>query len=127
MKNKVLQWIMNKLFKSSSFIYNSFHEYEQVKQEEREFIFSFKWWLQWIMKVILLIIIIVITLMLFGGCSGKHVSQSYEPVYIPVECEVNVPPKPGYTGDILKDNLLIIKYSEELKAALFKCKKEGGI
>lgn len=119
MKNRILKWIADKLFKSSSFLYDSVLEYESVKKEQKEFRFTFKWWLNLILKILILIVIIIITLHLFG-CSSKAITN-YEHVYVPVKCEVKEPAKPKPSGDIIKDNLLILKYSDELKVSLKKC------
>lgn len=119
MINKLKKYLISLFFKSKSTLYDSVEEYDAVKAEEKELRFSFKWWLQQLMKFIFLVIIIVITLLLFG-CSAKTVTK-YEPVYIPVACEVKEPKLPVYTGDIIKDNLKILKYADELKISLNKC------
>ena len=113
--SKLTEWF----FKSKSTLFDSVEEYEAVKAEEKELRFSFKWWLQQVMKFMFLVIIIVITLLLFG-CSAKTVTK-YEPVYIPVKCEVIEPKLPVASGDIIKDNLKILKYADELKISLNKC------
>ena len=119
MINKLKKYLISLFFKSKSTLYDSVEEYDAVKAEEKELRFSFKWWLQQLMKFIFLVIIIVITLLLFG-CSAKTVTK-YEPVYIPVKCEVIEPKLPVYSGDIIKDNLQILKYADELKISLNKC------
>ena len=86
MIKKILSKLAEWFFKSKSTLFDSVEEYEAVKAEEKELRFSFKWWLQQVMKFMFLVIIIVITLLLFG-CSAKTVTK-YEPVYIPVKCEV---------------------------------------
>lgn len=119
MINKLKKYLISLFFKSKSTLFDSIEEYEAIKAEEKELRFSFKWWLQQVMKFIFLVIIIVITLLLFG-CSAKTVTK-YEPVYIPVKCEVIEPKLPFYSGDIIKDNLKILKYADELKISLNKC------
>lgn len=119
MIKKILSKLAEWFFKSKSTLFDSLEEYEAVKAEEKELRFSFKWWLQQIMKIMFLVIIIVITLLLFG-CSPATVTK-YEPVYIPVKCEVIEPKLPVYSGDIIKDNLKILKYADELKISLNKC------
>ena len=119
MINKLKKYLISLFFISKSTLYDSVEEYDAVKAEEKELRFSFKWWLQQLMKFIFLVIIIVITLLLFG-CSAKTVTK-YEPVYIPVKCEVIEPKLPVYSGDIIKDNLKILKYADELKISLNKC------
>ena len=71
------------------------------------------------MKFMFLVIIIIITLLLFG-CSPATVTK-YEYVYSPVVCEVKEPVRPGTTGDVVKDNVMILKYADELKISLNKC------
>lgn len=119
MIKKILSKLAEWFFKSKSTLFDSVEEYEAVKAEEKELRFSFKWWLQQVMKIMFLVIIIVITLLLFG-CSPATITK-YEPVYIPVACEVKEPKLPVYSGDIIKDNLKILKYADELKISLNKC------
>ena len=119
MIKKILSKLAEWFFKSKSTLFDSVEEYEAVKAEEKELRFSFKWWLQQVMKIMFLVIIIVITLLLFG-CSPATITK-YEPVYIPVKCEVIEPKLPVYSGDIIKDNLQILKYADELKISLNKC------
>ena len=119
MINKLKKYLISLFFKSKSTLFDSIEEYDAVKAEEKELRFSFKWWLQQVMKIMFLVIIIVITLLLFG-CSPATVTK-YEPVYIPVKCEVIEPKLPVYSGDIIKDNLKILKYADELKISLNKC------
>lgn len=123
MIKKVLSKLVEWFFKSKSTLFDSVEEYEAVKAEEKELRFSFKWWLQQVMKIMFLVIIIVITLLLFG-CSPATVTK-YEPVYIPVACEVKEPARPGTTGDVIKDNVMILKYADELNVALNKCISSG--
>ena len=119
MIKKILSKLAEWFFKSKSTLFDSVEEYEAVKAEEKELRFSFKWWLQQVMKIMFLVIIIVITLLLFG-CSPATITK-YEPVYIPVKCEVIEQKLPVYSGDIIKDNLQILKYADELKISLNKC------
>lgn len=119
MIKKILSKLAEWFFKSKSTLFDSVEEYEAVKAEEKELRFSFKWWLQQLMKFIFLVIIIVITLLLFG-CSPATITK-YEPVYIPIACEVKEPVKPKSSGDIIKDNIMILKYADELKISLNKC------
>lgn len=120
MIKKILSKFVEWFFKSKSTLFDSIEEYDAVKSEEKELRFSFKWWLQQVMKFMFLVIIIVITLLLFG-CSAKTVTK-YEPVYIPIACDVNEPVRPKTSGDIIKDNVMILKYADELNIALNKCK-----
>lgn len=119
MIKKILSKLAEWFFKSKSTLFDSVEEYEAVKAEEKELRFSFKWWLQQFMKFIFLVLIIIFTLLLFG-CSPATVTK-YEPVYIPVKCEVIEPKLPVTSGDIIKDNLKILKYADELKISLNKC------
>ena len=119
MIKKILSKLAEWFFKSKSTLFDSVEEYEAVKAEEKELRFSFKWWLQQLMKFMFLVIIIVITLLLFG-CSPTTITK-YEPVYIPIACEVKEPVKPNSSGDIIKDNIMILKYADELKISLNKC------
>lgn len=119
MIKKILSKLAEWFFKSKSTLFDSVEEYEAVKAEEKELRFSFKWWLQQLMKFMFLVIIIIITLLLFG-CSAKTITK-YEPVYIPIACEVKEPVKPNSSGDVIKDNVMILKYADELKISLNKC------
>lgn len=119
MIKKILSKLIEWFFKSKSTLFDSLEEYETIKAEEKELRFSFKWWLQQVMKFMFLVIIIIITLLLFG-CSPATVTK-YEYVYIPVACEVKEPVRPGPTGDVVKDNVMILKYADELKISLNKC------
>lgn len=119
MIKKILSKLAEWFFKSKSTLFDSVEEYEAVKAEEKELRFSFKWWLQQLMKFMFLVIIIIITLLLFG-CSAKTITK-YEPVYIPIACEVKEPVKPNSSGDVIKDNIMILKYADELKISLNKC------
>jgi len=119
MINKFKKYLISLFFKSKSTLYDSVEEYDAVKAEEKELRFSFKWWLQQVMKFMFLVIIIVITLLLFG-CSPATITK-YEPVYIPIACEVKEPVRPNSSGDVIKDNIMILKYADELKISLNKC------
>lgn len=121
MIKKILSKLAECFFKSKSTLFDSVEEYEAVKAEEKELRFSFKWWLQQVMKFMFLVIIIIITLLLFG-CSAKTVTK-YEPVYIPVKCEVIEPIRPKASGDVIKDNIMILKYADELHVSLNKCRQ----
>lgn len=123
MINKFKKYLISLFFKSKSTLYDSVEEYDAVKAEEKELRFSFKWWLQQLMKFMFLVIIIVITLLLFG-CSPATITK-YEPVYIPIACEVKEPVRPNSSGDIIKDNIMILKYADELNVALNKCIGSG--
>lgn len=112
---KLIDWF----FKSKSTLFDSVEEYDAVKAEEKELRFSFKWWLQQVMKFMFLAIIIVITLLLFG-CTPVTITK-YEPVYIPIACNVKEPVRPKTSGDIIKDNIMILKYADELHVSLNKC------
>lgn len=112
---KLIDWF----FKSKSTLFDSVEEYDAVKAEEKELRFSFKWWLQQVMKFMFLAIIIVITLLLFG-CTPVTITK-YEPVYIPIACDVKEPVRPETSGDIIKDNIMILKYADELHVSLNKC------
>lgn len=123
MINKFKKYLISLFFKSKSTLYDSVEEYDAVKAEEKELRFSFKWWLQQVMKFMFLVIIIVITLLLFG-CSPATITK-YEPVYIPIACEVKEPVRPKSSGDVIKDNIMILKYADELNVALNKCIGSG--
>ena len=119
MIKKILLKLAEWFFKSKSTLFDSVEEYDAVKAEEKELRFSFKWWLQQLMKFIFLVLIIIFTLLLFG-CSPATITK-YEPVYIPIACEVKEPVRPNSSGDIIKDNIMILKYADELKISLNKC------
>lgn len=123
MINKFKKYLISLFFKSKSTLFDSIEEYDAVKAEEKELRFSFKWWLQQVMKFMFLVIIIVITLLLFG-CSPATITK-YEPVYIPIACEVKEPVRPKSSGDVIKDNIMILKYADELNVALNKCIGSG--
>lgn len=123
MINKLKKYLISLFFKSKSTLYDSVEEYDAVKAEEKELRFSFKWWLQQLMKFMFLAIIIIITLLLFG-CSTATITK-YEPVYIPIACEVKEPVKPKTSGDVIKDNIMILKYADELHVSLNKCIGSG--
>lgn len=123
MINKLKKYLISLFFKSKSTLFDSIEEYDAVKAEEKELRFSFKWWLQQLMKFMFLVIIIVITLLLFG-CSAKTITK-YEPVFIPIACEVKEPIRPKASGDVIKDNIMILKYADELNVALNKCIGSG--
>lgn len=121
MINKFKKYLISLFFKSKSTLFDSIEEYDAVKAEEKELRFSFKWWLQQVMKFMFLVIIIVITLLLFG-CSAKTITK-YEPVFIPIACEVKEPIRPKASGDVIKDNIMILKYADELHVSLNKCRQ----
>lgn len=121
MINKFKNYLINMFFKSKSTLFDSIDEYITAKEEEKEVRFSFKWWLQVIMKLIFLIIITAVSLLLFG-CSATTITE-YKQVYVPVSCNVNDVKKPKPSGDIIKDNIMILKYADELLINLNKCKK----
>ncbi len=66
------------------------------------------------------VLIFMLSLVVFSGCSAKVVTE-YKPVHIPVKCDVTPPTKPTATGDIVRDNLLILKYVEQLEQSLKLC------
>lgn len=114
---KLEKLFFNWFFKSRLTIYNHIDEYKSRSILER---FSSKWWSEVIIKLIMLLIIIISSLLLFG-CTAKTITE-YKTVQVPVKCKIDIPSKPKSTGDILKDNILILKYSDELFIALKKCK-----
>ena len=115
LKRKLIKWF----FKSDIFVYNSIKEYEQIKEERATVRYSFWWWVVKTIKYIILAILLFIGILLFG-CSRQTVQ--YQLVNVPVKCDVTIPPKPVYTGDVLSDNAKILEYSEKLKASLQRCK-----
>lgn len=106
----------NWFFKSKLTVYNNLDEYNSRHILER---FSGKWWGEVIIKVVMLTVIVISSLLLFG-CSPKVITE-YKTVQVPVKCQLEIPKKPTSTGDILKDNTLILKYNEELLITLKKC------
>lgn len=118
---KIKEYLINIFFKSKSTLFDSIEEYTLSKEEEKQMRFTFKWWLQVIMKVLFLLLIIIISFLMFG-CSTKTVT-AYKDVYIPVYCEFETVNKPEPTGDVIKDNIMIMKYADELLITLNKCKK----
>lgn len=114
--SKLERLFFNWFFKSKLTIYNNFNEYENRSVIER---FSGKWWAEIVMKIVMMTIIILSSLLMFG-CSPKVITE-YKTVNVPVKCNVQIPKKPNSSGDILKDNTLILKYNEELLLLLKKC------
>lgn len=121
MRKRILLSMYDWLFKSKYTFYSTQDEYENAKQYESQIKYSFKWWLRILFKVSILIIILILSFILFG-CSHKQPQVVYKYVSVPVKCDVVIPSKPQYTGDIIKDNINILKYSDILLLNLKKCK-----
>lgn len=121
MIDKLLKKILNFIFKARFTLYDSVEEYESVKMEDKEVKYTFQWWTQVILKIFMAIFIIVLGFILFG-CSATQPKVEYVSVSIPIKCTIPEPQRPQPSGDIIKDNILILKYSDEMRIALRKCK-----
>lgn len=63
---------------------------------------------------------IIMTIMFLTGCSTKTHTE-YQPVYIPMKCNINIPEAPEYDEDVIITNINILNYAEKLKVALDIC------
>ncbi len=67
-----------------------------------------------------------IIICMFFGCSAKA-DAKYYPVYkevnVPVKCSVDIPNLPTFTGNVMEDNINILKYASKLKETLISCVK----
>lgn len=63
---------------------------------------------------------------LFSGCASKDVvvKTEFKDVYIPVKCEVKLPPKPKYNPLNLQSVKDIAKYYEIVELELKRCVNE---
>lgn len=120
MLNKIYNKILNILFKLKFTLYDSMDEYNSAKEEEEAAKYSFSWYVGIFLKIFMAFFILLLSFILFG-CSTKTQIE-YVPVSVPVACDVEEPQRPLYTGDVVKDNIKILMYAEELNAALKKCK-----
>ena len=114
-----LKKVLEHIFNSKFTLYDNMEEYEQVKKEKEECRLTGKKTIEIIVKISNLILVFIVGYILFG-CTPKTIVK-YEPVNVPVVCEVDVPVKPKHTGDVVKDNLQITKYAEEVENALLYC------
>lgn len=121
MINKFLKKLLNFMFKAHFTLYDSMEEYENAKTEENTMKYTFTWWAQIALKIFMVIFVVILSLVLFG-CSAAQPKVEYVPVSIPIKCTIPEPQRPQSSGDIIKDNLLILKYSDEMRIALRKCK-----
>lgn len=121
MIDKLLKKILNFMFKAHFTVYDTVEEYERVKIENEKAKYTLEWWVRIILKISIPIVIIILGLILFG-CSATQPKVEYVPVSIPIKCTITEPQRPQPSGDIIKDNLLILKYSDEMRIALRKCK-----
>lgn len=64
--------------------------------------------------------IFITTLIFLTGCSTKTHTE-YQPVYIPVKCNISIPKAPKYDEDVIITNINILNYAEKLKVALDIC------
>lgn len=55
---------------------------------------------------------------MFNSCAQQVV---YKEVKIPIRCNVEIPKKPAYTDDFLKDLKEFLIYSEMLEKTLYFC------
>jgi len=56
------------------------------------------------------------------GCAPKTVTRiEYRDVYIPVRCEVQMPPRPAYNPDPVMGVVDILEYTEKLELLLKTC------
>ena len=118
MIKRVIKNIVQYFFNARYTLYNSVDEYEQVKKETLERKNRLEWYIMMLLKVIMLCLIIILSLMLFGCANKVH----YKDVYIPVKCNIGTIERPKTSGNILKDNLNILKYAEQLELSINKCK-----
>lgn len=125
MLNKFILKIASLFFKVGFTLYDSLDDFDSVQKEREKSRGSKMWYCKWVLRIVMPIIVVVLGLLLFNGCSAKNTQPSvvYEPVMIPQKCEVDIPQKPLSTGDIAKDNVLILQYSENLLLALKTCIK----
>lgn len=121
MINKLLKRLLNFMFKARFTLYDSMEEYENAKTEENTVKYTFTWWVQITLKIFMIIFVVILSLVLFG-CAAAQPKIEYVPVSIPIKCTIPEPQRPQPSGDIIKDNLLILKYSDEMRIALRKCK-----
>ena len=121
MTGKLLKKILNFIFKAHFTLYDSVEEYECMKIENEKAKYTFQWWTQIILKISIPILVLILSLGLFG-CSATQPKVEYVPVSIPIKCTIYEPQRPQPSGDIIKDNLLILKYADEMRIALRKCK-----
>ena len=121
MINKLLKRILNFMFKARFTVYDSVEEYESIKIENEKAKYTLQWWMQMMLKIFMPIAVIILGLILFG-CSATQPKVEYVPVSIPIKCTIIEPQRPQSSGDIIKDNLLILRYSDEMRIALRKCK-----
>lgn len=120
MINKIYKKILQIIFKLKFTLYDSMEEYNNIKNEEANIKYSFAWYICIVLKIVMALFIIVLSLILFGCSAKTHIE--YVPVSVPVVCDVDIPKKPIYSGDVVKDNLMIMLYADELRASLEKCK-----
>lgn len=118
---KILQKFLETIFSSKFTFYDNMEEYEQVKKEKEHCKLTGKKAFEISIKVVNLVLVFIVGYILFG-CSPKTVVE-YKPVNVPVKCEIDLPTKPVYTGDVVKDNISITKYAEEVENALQFCIK----
>lgn len=121
MKKRILLLIYTWLFKSKYTLYNNHAEYENAKLYASRTKYSYKWWVHTIFRVLGLILVLFFSFMLFG-CAPKQPQVIYKYVSVPVKCNITIPDKPRYTGNVVIDNINILKYSDTLLLNLNKCK-----
>lgn len=121
MVGKLLKKILNFMFKARFTLYDSIEEYESIKIENEKSKYTLQWCVKQILKISMPIAIIILSLILFG-CSATQPKVEYVPVSIPIKCTITEPQRPQPSGDVVKDNLLILKYLDEMHIALRKCK-----
>lgn len=121
LRNLLIKFYVH-IFKTPWYVFDSEDEVRYYQEAKKAFRKSIGFYIDWGLRIINLIIIFIIGYFLIG-CSATPVTKTeYKYVNVPVKCEVVMPIKPPSTGDVIKDNLLIMQYADETKAALLKCK-----
>lgn len=108
----------SRFFKSKLTFFSSIGDYERTQNRLLAKRYSLKWWIFRLLNAAVCFGLIAIGLSLFG-CAAK---VEYRDVYIPQKCLVEDIKRPSPTGDILKDNARILKYTEMLEANIDRCK-----
>ena len=97
---------------------NNIIDYVACYQEKPSSFF----WKHIIARIIIICVIVLCSFFIFEGCAVKEKEVvKYQLVNVPVKCEVEKPERPASSGDLLVDNALIMKYTEELEIALEMC------
>jgi len=58
------------------------------------------------------------------SCAPRAVTKvEYRDVYVPVRCNVSIPPRPGYNADPVMGVVDLCEYAEKLEMLLHTCTK----